>query len=100
MATTKRPKVRSIAIHGRRWFQRTYGNTYFSAEIFVNGSLVHKLEEQYGYGDQYVYAAGQWLAANGYIKLPQGTPLWTLRGAKNGIDLYYTASDVARERDL
>lgn len=32
--------MQSITIIGRRWFQRTYGNTYFSAYALIDGKPV------------------------------------------------------------
>lgn len=94
----------SITIRGRRWFQKTYGNTYFSCEIFVNGENVHNIDYQYGYGNQYSWEAAKWLDQNKYIKLEHfsngGTEaLWTYCD-KNNIDLYDTVIDVQQKRDL
>ena len=104
--TTKQagPKIVSITIIGRRWFQRTYGNTYHTATILVNGQHVHKTAEEYGYGDQYVDTAARWLEKFGYMdrkKYDNGghepARIWAER---NGIAFTYQAVDVARERDL
>jgi len=43
----------NITIIGRRWFQKSYGNTYFSVEIFNHNELVAKIAMEYGYGDHY-----------------------------------------------
>lgn len=97
----KRKKPKSITIIGRRWFARTYGNTYHSAEILVDGVPVGKIQA-YGYGDQYVYNAMSWLAKNEYIKGygdDQHSIPW--RWAEdNKVVLTYTVSDVARQKDL
>lgn len=47
----------NITIIGRRWFQRSYGNTYFSMEMFNKNELIAKVDYEYGYGDQYRQAA-------------------------------------------
>ncbi len=39
-------KVQSITILGRRWFQKSYGNTYFTAQILVDGKKVHDLPQR------------------------------------------------------
>lgn len=96
---TKTKQVKSITIIGRRWFQRTYGNTYCSAEIIVNGESVGKVGPTYGYGDYYVQAAADKLRELGLISADNGTPLWSYC-RDNGIALSYSASDVRRERDL
>lgn len=92
-------QVNSLIINGRRWFQRSYGSTYCTADIYVNGEHVHTTPIEYGYGDYYLQAAGEWLAANGYVPhehrhyLPHYCD-------EAGIDLVNSVSDVSRERDL
>ncbi len=105
MKTKSGLDVKSITIIGRRWFQRTYGNTYHTAEIFVNGQRVHKTAEKYGYSDwQYQETAMQWLEKFGYArrrKYDNGghepARIWAERA---GIQFSSSVSDVARERDL
>ena len=99
----KKPK--SITIIGRRWFQKTNGNTYHSAEIVVNGEQVHKIDYAYGYDQKYSYNAKLWLTEHGYlpgIHEKPGTPgesLWRYC-ERLGITLVDTVSDVRRKRDL
>jgi hypothetical protein len=94
------PEFKTLEILGRRWFQRSGGNTYHTAEIVVDGEVVHKTGKAYGYGDQYVQSAAAWLAANGYVSpLWAGKPLWQLRD-EYGIKYRAEAINVPRERDL
>ena len=50
--------VKTIDIQAKEWFDRTYGNSYFSAVVTINYCLENeeqiKLHFQYGYGDHYV----------------------------------------------
>lgn len=87
----------AIHIEGRRWFQRTYGNTYHSVRIFEDGELVATLPYQYGYGDQFLQTALDWLKANG--KVPADAEYGTryLREVLGGT---YSVSDVTRQKDL
>jgi len=94
----------NIHIEGRRWFQRTYGNTYNSVRIYKNGEQVAHLPESYGYDEYYLQRAQDWLADNGFPELKEtykngfrryGGTVW-LRD--HGIS--YSAIDVSRERDL
>ena len=96
--------VKAITVIGRRWFDKINGNTYFSADILVNNQLVHSIKYQYGYGDFYMQAAGEWLAKYGYThpeKYEFGgiTPLWRYC-EDNNISLYKTVTDVMRKKDL
>lgn len=99
--TTTLPK--SITVIGRRWFQRTYGNTYHTSEIIVDGKTVHKTPREYGYGDQYAYTAWDWLIANGFVPEPEDkgrTTHWQQMRDELGIAYTYRALDVERQRDL
>lgn len=97
--------MQSVVVVGRRWFQRTYGNTYHTALIVVNGQTVAKTPKAYGYGDHYLQTAGDWLEQNGYMPgrehYPHGgaEPLWSYCRDRG---IAYTAEpiDVTRERDL
>lgn len=104
MKTKSGLKIESITIIGRRWFQRTYGNTYHTCVVLVNGQQVYEAPQEYGYGDQYVETGARWLEKFGYMnrkKYDNGghepVRIWAER---NGIAFDYRASDVARERDL
>lgn len=57
----------NIHIDGRRWFQKTYGNTYHSVRIFKDGQLIAHVPYEYGYGEQFLQTALDWLRANGHI---------------------------------
>jgi len=46
-------RIKHIGVIGRRWHARTYGNTYNSVQIFVNGNLVAALGKSYGGGSMY-----------------------------------------------
>ena len=98
---------RSILIIGRRWFQRSYGNTYCTSEIHIDGKLVHKLPRQYGYGDYYRQAAEDWLDSSGLVparpRSPHNgipSPGWQVWRDEMGIDYQSYALDVQRQRDL
>ena len=56
-----------ITVVGRRWRDKTYGNTYHTAEIFVNGEFAYKTDEAYGYGNAYIDSAKGWLWNSGLI---------------------------------
>lgn len=94
----------TIHIEGRRWFQKTYGNTYNTVRIFKDGELVANLGQEYGYGDFYLQRAHEWLGRNGFPELAErhdngcakvNTTIWLReRGGT------YSCADVASQRDL
>lgn len=93
-----------ITIIGRRWFERTGGNTYNTARIMINGKTVADLPREYGYGNSYYQRACEWLNENGYVSLNRSAnnslePLHCLRD-RGEIGLEYWAVDVARKKDL
>jgi hypothetical protein len=96
--------VYKIEIWGRRWFQRTYGNTYHSARVYVNDKLVHTIPFAYGYGSQYEQSAWDWLAANGYVNPTKHAnggyePPWAYCRDK-GIEYSAHAEDVRSKGQL
>ena len=67
-------KVESIMVVGRRWFEKTNGNTYHTAEIYINNEFINKIDLTYGYGDQYYWSAWQWLLKNNYVGIDAMSP--------------------------
>jgi hypothetical protein len=59
--------TRSVFIEAREWTDTTYGNSYFSARIWVDGEIVSVLPFQYGYDNHYKTMAHQELIALGYF---------------------------------
>lgn len=94
----------TIHIEGRRWFRRTYGNTYTTTRIYRDGECIAYLPITGGYGDYYLQRAHEWLGANGYPELAQrhknGSPtvcttIWLREHGHS-----HSVADVAREKDL
>lgn len=93
-------KVKTIDIQAREWFDRTYGNSYFSAIVTINYCLENeeeiKLHFQYGYGDHYVD-----MGIKGVKKLhPELAELsaWQMREA--GIVIRYNIHRGCLKRDV
>lgn len=87
----------NLHIEGRRWFQRTYGNTYHSVRIYKDGALLVVLPYQYGYGDQFLQTALDWLKKNGHAPADAEYGTRYLREVLGGT---YSVADVARQKDL
>jgi len=103
---TKYGEIVSVTVLGRRWFQKTYGNTYHTAQVLVNGEYVWKSGKTYGYGDHYVQTAEAWLHAHGYMprrkksRTGPGEPAWQYYRERHGVAWTTQVVDVAREKDL
>lgn len=96
-------KSMNIHISGRRWFQRTYGNTYNSVTIYRNGEQIAYLPRSYGYGEYYLQRAIEWLGDNGYPRFAEKhdngcSAIGTAELRDMGVS--WSVSDVARQRDL
>jgi hypothetical protein len=59
-------KVDSVTITGRRWFQRSCGNTYHTACILFGQGVRAHLPKEYGYGERWQQTAREWLKDNGF----------------------------------
>lgn len=87
-------KIRTLKIEGKRWFQRSYGNTYHVVRVVVNNEVLIS-EITYGYENAYLQSAAQLLKENNY-DIP-----------KNNSEAYskmahseHSVIDVKRKKDL
>ena len=73
-------KIRTIDIDAKEWFDKTYGNSYFSGTVTVNFGMkterTFKMPFQYGYGDSYVYAGFDLLEKEKLIKRNHPSETW------------------------
>ena len=102
---TEQTATQTIHIEGRRWFQRTYGNTYHSVRIFRDGEEIAYLPFQYGYGEQFLQTAFDWLAEHGYPELAERLPngarrLFGTQYLRETMHGTYSIIDVTRKSDL
>ena len=86
--------INNITIIGRRWFQKTYGNTYHSVKVYVNGKLVGKKDFTYGYDSSFLMTAHELLQIAGTY------PKTNKRMASGiGEDWYDFQQDMRNHRD-
>jgi hypothetical protein len=93
--------VNKLELLGRKWFERTNGNTYFSAIALHNGSEVARIDFEYGYGDQWLYEITKAIQSQA-IDARQDQQPWqyidTLES--QGIAVFTSCEDVKRKKDL
>jgi len=94
-----------LEISGLRWFQRSYGNTYHTVQIRIDGETVFTSECTYGYGSGYMQTAMEWLESNGYLdNCPEDKRRsWAFRDQwlkSHNCQLIDSVNDVLRQRDL
>lgn len=87
-----------IHVTGKRWFSRTYGNTYNTVYIWIDGERVASLPSEYGYGEYYLQRAQTWLVSNGY--LPSDSGHLRINCEEQGHKFTYDCIDVSRQKDL
>ncbi len=55
--------MKTLDINAKEWFDKTHGNSYFSARVVIDYSLPTEqtilIPFQYGYGDHYIYMCMQ-----------------------------------------
>jgi len=89
-----------VVIIGRRWFQKSYGNTYHSVIVWVNGKSAGTNDFSYGYGDSFEQTGLN--IASDYINIHYGFNLadniWGREAQK--VKIISLVSDVQRKKDL
>lgn len=87
-------KINTLEVIGKRWFQKSYGNTYHTTTIIVNGEEI-KSGIKYGYENAYLQTAADLLRANGY-ELPSDS----LEAFRMVCEYPHSVKDVKRKKDL
>lgn len=87
-------RIETLKIHGKRWFQKSYGNTYHTVTVIVNGEQM-KSSITYGYGNHYLQTAADMLRNAGY-DIPEDNGEAYAMMTKYDHD----AEDVKRKKDL
>lgn len=91
--------IKRIHVVGRRWFQKTYGNTYNTVRYNINDGEWIELPRTYGYGDYYIQRVQEDLVKKGLLPKKELSALWSVCDDM-GIKLITTVHDVPRQRDL
>jgi len=92
--------AKNVTIIGRRWFERTNGNTYHSTEVYVDGELIGKKDYVYGYDQQYLYTGFKIIEENGLAENKDAEKDYREDSRSNGRKFVTTVTDVERKRDL
>lgn len=88
---------KSLFIEAREWHDKTYGNSYFSARIWIDGEIAGVLPFQYGYGDHYKSVAQRWLTEQGYLPA-SNRGIWAFAD-ELGFD-YYTSKSITKKSEM
>jgi len=99
----KLPKSADVTVIGRRWFDRVYGNTYHSAEVYVNGELINRAPFCYGYDSAYEQTAMDILNDAYILPFNEEEKKYynnIRRLREHGIKVIVSCTDVGRRKDL
>lgn len=89
--------MRAVTITARLWFSA--GNTYHTTCIYLNGQPVRITPIEYGYGEQYLQTALEWVEE--FCFGFSGASNLVLEVMNNpDVELYTEVVEVPRKRDL
>ena len=100
-------KIQAITLQGWKWFDKKYGNTYFSAQASVLREGASRWEDssqiefQYGYGSHWEYEILKKLNSDGVLDVPaqENESPWRYQ-ERTGVAIHRNEAEVKRERDL
>ena len=100
-AQLKETKYKHILeINAKEWFDKSAGNSYFSAVVVLDDEVVAELPFQYGYGDHYLDMAMQEIQkTNPKLFTVNGGSLWSIC-ANNNIKLISNKQENCLKREL
>lgn len=93
-------KFNNVTIIGRRWLQKTYGNTYHTVMIYVDGKYIGKSIKTYGYGEGFIQTAFEMLKNFRIFPMNWDYGDFMSYMINHREKFVITCADVARERDL
>jgi hypothetical protein len=97
-----------LTIIGRRWFEKTNGNTYHSVEVYDSeGKLLVRVPFTYGYGDHYRQTAlaeciklGLYSGEEEKNGSPKAWRSFMFGKDSGGDGNLFSVTDVQRKKDL
>jgi hypothetical protein len=96
----------ALTIIVREWFDKTYGNTYYSAAIFANGERVYTFPMSYGHGEYTVLERANGVLRDLGYELPTFTPSkykntpYHYEYREAGVQLIIETTTVTRQKDM
>ncbi len=91
--------LNSYTIVGKRWFERTYGNTYHSVRIYKGKELIAEKLFTYGYEEHYMQTAAELMVKAGLIPAFEHENYFQVRNELNA-NCLILIDDVSRKKDL
>jgi hypothetical protein len=95
-------KLKAVHVHGVLWHDKANGNTYHSAQIYINGEYAYAVPFQYGYGESFIESAAEVLEEKGRIVRERygygGYPSLRKILTDMGVKFYYTSEVTSKKR--
>ena len=88
-------KINTLEISAKKWYQKSYGNTYHTVKVIVNNDTVLESGITYGYGKHYLATAANLLRDNGYNVPESNQEAYSMM-----LKYPYDEVEVSRKRDL
>ena len=88
----------NITIDARRWFQKTYGNTYHSVKVYVDNKYIGGCDFTYGYGEQYLMTAFETLTQNGIFPYQKTYDMVTVNKGQGAME-YQTPQEYINKNE-
>lgn len=89
----------TIVISAKRWFDKTYGNTYHSVRVYLNDKELGFIPFEYGYESHYLQTAKKILERETMFTVsPKYLDVRTLE--EMGVTVVNNVTDVNRKKDL
>jgi hypothetical protein len=86
--------IKNLSIEGKRWHQRSYGNTYHTVVVYINDEVLRS-DVTYGYDNHYLQTAADLLRGAGYDVPADNGKAYALM-----TKYPHKAVDVKRRKDL
>lgn len=96
--------IKTIDITAKEWFDKTAGNSYFSARVTINFGMPDQrtlfLPFQYGYGEQYIHASAKELQKQGLIADKDEALVFWRYAEEHEVIMRTTKYSAQRKRDV
>lgn len=90
--------MKIIEIRALEYFDKTFGNSYFSAQVYIDDRHVADIPSQYGYGDQYRQESIQELEKQGLLTPEELEAVYQHDRSK--VKIFASKKTVKRMKDL
>ena len=95
--------MKKLELKAKRWFQTSYGSTYFTTVAILDGDEIARIDFQYGYGDHWLYMILEKVDSLDILPIKkQKHVAWQFLNALEGLGYttFTSVADVNRKKDL